>query len=151
MITWCNSSSITIKSDIEPSVSVRMPSKNDTEEEIINKREKPYINNERILFDVKYKGKSICFVIPKGFKYDGASIPFGFRWIIGAKGSDEFMVAALVHDWLCEHHACIANNRLLSSIIFRELLLASHVGKVRAYTMFYAVDNFQRLFGNWEK
>lgn len=56
----------------------------------------------------------------------------------------------MVHDVFCENHEVIGNDRQLSSIVFRELLLASGVGKLRAYTMYYAVDNFQKLCG-WGK
>lgn len=86
-----------------------------------------------------------------GYCYDGASIPFGFRWLIGSKGSPEFLNPSLLHDVICENHNLVNNDRQLSSIIFREMLIASGVGKVKAYTMFLSVDLFQKSFCHWGK
>lgn len=150
-IIWCDKPELKIISDNKPHISVRIPMPSDTEAEKSDKKRMPFINKTRLMWDINYLGEQYCFVIPKGFTYDGATIPFGFRWIIGAKGSDEFMIPSCVHDYMCLHHDCIGNDRQLSSMIFRELLIASGVGKFRAWTMFYAVDNFQKLFCGWEK
>jgi len=37
--------------------------------------------------------------VPKGFKTDLASVPFGFRWLIPMSG--EYNQAAVLHDWMC--------------------------------------------------
>ena len=151
MIVWCDKPELKITSDVEPCAEVRLPLPSDSEEVKKEKRQKPYINKRRVMWTINYLGTQYCFVIQKGYCWDGASIPYGFRWIIGAKGSDEFLIPSMVHDVFCENHEVIGNDRQLSSIVFRELLLASGVGKVRAYTMYYAVDNFQKLFGHWGK
>ena len=99
------------------------------------------------MFNIDYLGTQYCFVIEKGYTWDGATIPFGFRWLIGAKGSSEFLNPSMVHDKMCENHEIVGNDRQLSSMIFRELLIASGVSKLKAKTMYYAVDNFQRFCG----
>lgn len=110
---------------------------------------KPYINVKRCVFTIFYKEEQFVILCEKGYDWDGASIPFGFRWIIGAKGSPQFLVPSMVHDKLCENHHFIKNDRYLSSLILRELLIAYGVGKFKANIMFNAVDNFQKLFGGW--
>lgn len=151
-IVWCDKSELKITSDVEPSVCVRQVLPSDLPEIVDAKKKKPYLNKVRIMWNINYLDTKYCFVIPKQYRWDGATIPLGFRWLIGAKGSPEFLVPSMVHDVMCENHDIIGNNRQLSSIIFRELLIASGVGRIRAYTMYYAVDNFQKLkFNGWGK
>lgn len=132
--------------DREPEVTVKN-SRFYSKEEM----EKPYLCKTRVAFTVFYKNEQYVILIPKGYDWDGASIPFGFRWLIGAKGSPEFLIPSMVHDKMCENHQFINNNRYLSSLIFRELLLAYGVSKFKANVMFNAVDNFQKMFGGWNK
>ena len=83
--------------------------------------------------------------MPKGYTWDGASIPFGFRWILGGKGNPKFLVPSCVHDRMCEEKGLVKYNRRLSSIIFKELLISCGCGKTRANIMFGAVDNYQKM------
>lgn len=131
--------------DKEPEVTVKNP-------RFYSKQElkKPYLCKTRAIFTVYYKDKQYVILTPKGYDWDGASIPFGFRWIIGAKGSPEFLYPSLVHDRLCENKEFIDYNRKLSSIIFRELLIAYKVSKFKADIMYEAVDTFQKTQG-WNK
>lgn len=52
----------------------------------------------------EYKGKEYkeYIVIPSGYRWDGASIPRVFNWLIGAKLAPEFALASMVHDHLYE-------------------------------------------------
>jgi hypothetical protein len=58
----------------------------------------------RIVYqDLVYDSKLdiMPIVVPKGFKYDGASIPIGFRNLYPKFGK-KYDYAACVHDYLCE-------------------------------------------------
>lgn len=132
--------------DREPCLTVKSP-RYYTKEQM----KKPYLCKVRVAFTVFYKDRQYVILCPKGYDWDGASIPFGFRWLIGAKGSPEFLVPSMVHDRLCENKKFIDNDRKLSSLIFRELLIAYKVSKFKANVMYNAVDNFQKLCGGWKK
>ena len=59
---------------------------------------KPYVNCVRCMFTIYYGEEQFAILCEKGYDWDGASIPFGFRWIIGAKGSPQFLIPSMVHD-----------------------------------------------------
>ena len=65
----------------------------------------PFINKKEItaiLFDLK-RSRRYSFRIAKGFKWDGATIPW-FAWaIIGAKTDPRFLIPSMIHDILCKH------------------------------------------------
>lgn len=142
-----------IKADIDiNSLSVQLPLKNfHTKEELKEIKKRPYILKRRALFSVMYKNEQYCFLFERGYTWDGATIPKGTQWIIGPKGCPAFLLSSMVHDKLCENHNFIKNDRHLSSLIFKELLLASDVGEVKANIMFNAVDNFQKICGGWDE
>ncbi|MEN9362165.1 MAG: hypothetical protein RL095_3700 [Verrucomicrobiota bacterium] len=85
-------------------------------------------------------------VIPRGFLFDGASVPRAFWSIIGAPNEPDFMLAALLHDWLYWSHQW---TKAKADAALRDLLVASGVSAIRAGAMFRAVD----LFGGtaWRK
>lgn len=151
MITWCELPYLKITSDTEPHTAVIKPLPTDTKEEKQKKKEKPYFNKTRVLWNINYLGREYCFVIPKGYRWNGANIPRFVWWLIGSMGESDFLDASMVHDILCENHDYVENDRQLSSMIFREILKAAGVGNIRANTMYLAVDNFQKLCGKWGK
>lgn len=144
MIIWCNKDYLTIISDHEPRTAVRKPLPSDTEAERKDKKAKPYINKTDVTFTVNYLGTVYVIDIPKGFTWDGATC-------LGLHNLPKFLNPSLVHDILCLKHYLVANDRQLSSMIFRELCITSGVNKAFAWTAYYAVDNFQKLFGRDEK
>lgn len=150
MITYCNTEELKIFSDVEPCPCVRTALKSLPEEVKKEIKEKPYLNKKRVAFSIYYGGEQYSLLFGKGYDWDGATIPIGFRWLTGSKGKPEFLIPSMVHDKLCENHGFIKNNRYLSSLIFRELLIACGVCKFLAYTMFHAVDNFQKVCGGWD-
>lgn len=119
---------------------------------------KPFIVLEDINIFIEYKDKMYNFTIPKGYDWNGANVP-PFAWvIIGQRTDPRFMLASCVHDYMCEHHEVVENNRYLSTLIFETLCL--HFGKfnaIKRWAMFHSVDNFQKVFGKdlnkrkWEK
>ena len=151
MIIWCSKPYLTIISDKEPQTAVRKPLPSDTPEERQNKKEKPYINKLAVTFTVDYLGTVYVIEIPRGYKWNGANIPRCFWWLIGSMGESEFLNPSMIHDKLTERKCLIAYDRQLSSIIFRELLIASGVSKFKANIMYKSVDVYQKLFCNWEQ
>ena len=147
---FVDNSELYIESDTQPDVSARviLPETGKLEREYI--KQKPFINNVNINFTIIYYGKDYSLFIPKGYTWDGATIPFGFRWMLGGKGNPAFLVASCLHDKMCEEKWLVDNDRHLSSLIFRELLKACGCGALKAQVMYLAVDNFQKLC-NWRK
>ncbi len=149
MIVWNSDEEIKITSSIMPNCAVLVPLPNMSKSEKKELLKKPYINKKDVIFEIEYENEQYKLHFENGYTWDGASIPFGFRWLIGAKGSPQFLIPSMVHDRLCENHSFIKNNRYLSSLIFRKLLEANGIGVFRAMTMFHSVDNFQKVFGGW--
>lgn len=138
---------IKIKTNAVPFVCARTILPTHTKEEKKEITKKPYLNKRNITFYIDTGGEEYTLFFPEGYAWDGASIPFGFRWIIGAKGNPKFLIPSMVHDKMCECHYLIENNRNLSSRIFKELLIACGASKLKAQIMYLAVDNFQKTQG----
>jgi len=77
-------------------------------------------------------------VIPRGFLFDGASVPDWIpKWVIGSHYDPEFMLPALVHDWLYWSRQWPKDK---ADAILRDLLRANGVGFLRANAMYRAVQ-----------
>ena len=140
MIIWCDKDELFISSNKEPQTAVRKPLPSDTPEEKKDKRKKPYLNKVDVCFYINYLGSEYPVYIPKGYTWDGSSCP-GFHHL------PSLLNASMVHDVLCEEHRILRGDRQLSSIIFREIGIASGVNKAFIYLAYYAVDNYQKFFG----
>lgn len=117
-----------------------------TEEERKSIERYPFINKKNLqvrLVDYK-KDKTYNFEIPKGYCYDGASIPRLFWRIIGSNTDNRFLIPALIHDILCENHSFIDNDRKFSTEVFNALLEASDVNAFKRFLMKNSVDCFQK-------
>ena len=97
----------------------------------------------------KKKKVLYIFEIPKNYCFDGASVPRFFWRIIGSNTDNNFLIAALIHDVLCENHHYVNNNRNFSTQVFNALLEASEVTPLKRFCMKNTVDFYQR-FCNWE-
>lgn len=140
MITWCDKLELQITSDIEPKTSVRKPMPTDTIDEREDKKQKPYLNKKNVVFTVDYLGTIYIIDIPKGYTWNGTNC-------LGLQYNPKLLTASMVHDYLCERHYVVANDRQLSSMIFRELGIASGVNKPFMWIAYHCVDNFQKVFG----
>lgn len=152
MIEWYKSEKLSIFFDKAPHVCVRyiLPSMNELEK--LSIKEFPFICKTELdvaLFDNE-KSKSYKFTIPKGYCWNGSDIPRAFWRLVGSKSEPQYLIASCLHDYLCEHHNIIDNDRRLSSMIFRACLLEAGVSKFKANIMAESVDMFQR-FCKWEK
>ena len=140
MIEWCNKPYLKITSDIAPKTAVRKPLPTDTIDEREDKKQKPYINKKAVVFTVDYLGTIYVIEIPKGYTWNGTNC-------LGLQYNPKLLDASCIHDALCEKHYLVANDRQLSSMIFRELGIASGVNKPFMWIAYHAVDNFQKVFG----
>ena len=145
-ITWFESTELTIFFSEVPHVCVRYPLPSMTDYEVEDIKKKPFINKKDLnvaLFD-HYRKEIYKFTIPKGYKYDGATIPRFFWRIIGSNTDNTFLIPALIHDVLCENHHYIDNDREFSTKIFDALLKAGGVNSFKRFLMTNSVDLFQR-------
>ena len=132
--------------DTLPHVCIRyyIPSMSEEEEKSIEKY--PFINKKNLkvrLCDYK-KDKTYNFEIPKGYCYDGASIPRFFWRIIGSNTDNRFLIPALIHDTLCENHEYVENDRKFSTEVFNALLEANSVNPCKRFLMKHTVNFYQR-------
>jgi hypothetical protein len=151
MEVWFDNDRINIVFGIIPSIGIRYIVPSMSEEEKKSVKKYPFINKLGLRVFVKDKKKSQIydFIIPKGYCFDGASVPRLFWRIIGPNTDNKFLVAAMVHDYICEHHDCINYDRALSTLIFDSLLKASGIGNLKRFCMKNSVNIFQKYFCNW--
>jgi len=140
MIVWCDKPKLKITSDIEPYTAVLKPLPSDSEQEKQDKKRKPFINKKRVLFDIDYLGSKYCILIPKNYRWNGTNC-------LGLQFYPKLLNASMVHDIICEHHNFVGNDRQLSSMIFREIGIASGMNKIFMKTAYNCVDVFQKFFG----
>ena len=152
MIEWFKSDKLSIFFSDIPHVCMRYILPTHTEQEKKSIKKYPFICKTTL--DVKLvdsaKNKTYIFQIPKGYCYDGASIPKFFHRIIGANTDNSFLIPALIHDVLCEHHEYIDNDKEFSSEVFNALLEVSEVGKIKRCLMKNSVNFYQKFCG-WGK
>ena len=151
MIKWAENDKVLVCFDDTPHVSIRYALPSMSDQEIKSIKKYPFVNKKTLKVQIvdKLTSQIYLFDIPKGYCFDGASIPWLFRRIIGAPTDNSFLIGALVHDVLCENHNYINNDRQLSSEVFNALLECSKVNKVKRYLMYHSVNTFQKLFGDW--
>lgn len=151
MKKWFSNKKVAIFFDDIPQVAVRYALPSSTKEEKKSIEKYPFVCKKELkvkLVDLKTK-QEYNFSIPKGYCYDGASVPRFFWRIIGANTDNKFLVPALIHDVLCENHDFVNNNRALSTNVFNALLEASGVTKFKRFLMKNSVACFQTIFCNW--
>jgi len=152
MIEWYRDKDLGIYFNEKPSVRMKVIMPSMTDEEKARIKAFPFQNRKTLKVKLcdYLKNKEYEFIIPKMYCWDGATIPRMLWRLIGPKTSPEFLIPSMVHDWMCCYHASVGNDRNFSSRVFRGLLLEAGVGKIKAQTMYLAVDNFQR-FCKWGK
>ncbi len=151
-ILWFEDDELSIEFGGVPHVCVRYVLPSSTPKEIESIKKYPFMNKDDLkvaLLD-HVKEDVYYFVIPKGYCYDGASIPRFFWRIIGSNTDNSFLIPALIHDVLCENHHYINNDREFSSKVFDALLEVAEVPAFKRFLMKNSVDIFQRFQG-WGK
>ena len=151
MKEWYNDDELTILFSDIPKVNVKyiQPNMDKIEKELIEKL--PFENKKelRVILIDKTTINEYEFTIPKGYCWDGATIPRIFWRLIGAKTDPKFLIPSLVHDVLCENHNYINNDRYFSTIVFERLLYVSEVNSLSRWLIKHSVDNYQKFF--WVK
>ena len=151
MIEWFKNDKLSIFFSDTPHVCVRyvVPSMTKLERQSVKRF--PFVcktNLDVKLFD-HVKEHTYGFTIPKGYTYDGASIPRMFWRLIGSNTDNSFLIPALIHDVLCENHKYVNNDREFSSKVFDALLQVSDINKFKRFLMTNSVDIWQKLFADW--
>ena len=149
---WYKSQRVGVFFDTVPKIGIRYSLPSMTKDEKKSIKKYPFINKTDLkvhIFDY-VNNKNYEFTIPKGYCYDGASIPRLFWRVIGSNTDNTFLIAALVHDYLCEHHKLVDYNRYLSTLVFNDLLTVGGVGPVKRWFMKHSVDNYQKFCG-WKE
>lgn len=150
MLEWYSNKFVCIFFDNIPRVAIRYILPSSLKEQKKSIKKYPFINKKLLkvkLTDIK-KDKTYSFEIPKYYCYDGASVPRFFWRIIGANTDNKFLIAALVHDVLCENHHYVNNDRKFSTQVFNALLEASDVFPIKRFFMKHSVDFYQK-FCDW--
>jgi len=146
---WYRDNSLIVEFDTEPEVTISYPTPWYSEKRKQETIEKPFLNKKEFHVKIVYKGNIYNFCIPKGYTWDGATIPKLFWRIIGSDTNPDFLIPSLIHDVLCEHHEYINYNRFLSSLVFEKLLYSCGVSAPKRWIMKHCVDFWQR-FQHWE-
>ena len=152
MINWYSDEKIGIYFSDIPVVGVRYVLPSMTKEEKRGIEKYPFICRKELqveLTDIK-RNKHYRFSVPKGYCYDGASIPRFFWRVVGSNTDNKFLIPALIHDVLCEHHDYVDNDRSFSTNVFNALLKVSGVGNVKRFCMKNSVGLFQTAFCRWK-
>ena len=89
-----------------------------------------------LVVDATYDVFGRSVVIPRGFEFDGASIPPLLWPVIGSPFDPRFVRAALIHDWLYSSHLI---DRKTADRAFQAVLIADGVTDWRAGLMYSAV------------
>ena len=139
-VIWCDKPELRITSDVKPSTGVCKPLPSDSDEVKKHKKKFPYINRRRVVFTVNYLGKIYPIKIARGFRWNGTNC-------IGLQHNPKLLDASMVHDLLCNIHSIVDNDRQLSSMIFREIGIASGVWKPFMIGAYHAVDVYQKFYG----
>lgn len=151
-IIWYDDKDLSIIFDRVPRVCVRYPLPSNTEEEIKHIKKYPFVNIKKlnVVLKDKKKNKNYKFEIGAYYYYDGATIPRVFWRVIGSNTDNSFLIGALIHDYMCENHSCVGDDRHFSTEVFNALLETSEVPAFKRYLMKHSVDFFQRFCG-WNK
>ena len=151
MVEWYADDEVKIIFDKVPELNIQFVLPCMTDEETKEIIKKPFICEEelKVILVDETEEKTYEFTIPKGYTWDGATIPRMFWRLIGSKSDNRFLVPSLIHDVLCENHDYIDEDRYFSTIVFERLLYVSKVNAFNRWMIKHSVDNFQKFCG-WE-
>lgn len=152
-IKWVETEDLTLFFDKMPIVQERYITPFATEEETKDIKKYPFvcINSINIaVFDHK-ETKVYKFTIPNGYKWDGATINRLFWRLIGSNTDNNFLIASMLHDYMCTEKSSVDFNRSLSTNIFNACLKVAKVNPIKRFLMKNSVAMYQALFCDWEE
>lgn len=136
-----------LKLSNNPHIHARSVLLNENREKIKDKNKKQFVTcnsaSLTVFFDDNTK---LVLYAPKGYKFDGATIPFNI-----GKGNMKLLIPALFHDIICDNKNFVDYDRNLASRIFKAALIACGVNKLIAHTMYLAVETYQIFLGKWSR
>lgn len=150
--------------DKEPIVNERFTSASFTKEMNKDIAEFPFMNMEDLPFEINFIFKNkheinLKDIIPAGFVYNMADIPFFLQPFSYDKHSPYVRDAALIHDYMLKYKKILykmwnlkdygmthRDFRILTSNIFERVLLFAGVPDKKARRMRNCVDLFQKFF-----
>lgn len=103
----------------------------------------PLDNLYELMEDYEINILSHKIVVPKSFKYDGASIPAAAWQMTYSPFDPDVMLPALVHDWLFFNHQM---DQVTTDEIFYLMLKENGVNNAKATMMWAAVSTVGQLF-----
>ena len=155
---------VSIIFDITPDVRIRIINDDDFKAIKENKREYPFELFNTIKITIKTSKRIFSFDIPKGYIYNGSDIPRIFWLFIGSRTDNQFLIGALLHDYLLDESVHIINKHIkekisitdyirLSSLIYREKIKKQGTSIIKANIMGGAIHIFQLLcrYKKWIK
>ena len=152
MINWYSDEKLAIFFGSTPRVCMRYILPTHTPEEKKSIEKYPFMNKTSLNVELidNIKERTYGFTIPKGYNFDGASVPRVFWRLIGSNTDNAFLIPALIHDVLCENHHYVMNDREFSTRVFDALLKVSEVSSFKRFLMRTSVNVFQ-MFCGWGK
>ena len=149
MLKWCSNKQVEVYFDDIPRIGIRYILPTTSKELKKSIKRYPFINKKllKVLLKDCKKNKEYVFEIPKYYCFDGATVPRFFWRVIGPNTDNKFLIAALVHDVLCENHHFIDYDRHFSTEVFNVLLESSEVFCFKRFLMKNSVDFYQRFCG----
>ncbi len=151
-VLWVDDKILAVGFDHKPCITIREILPSDDKAVKKAKKKYPFMVTKDLTVDLYDKRKEVHyhFTIPKGYCYDGASVPRMFWRIIGAPTDNSFLIPALIHDVLCEHKELVNYDRYFADKVFERLLTVNDVSAFKRWLIFHSVDNWQKFQG-WGK
>lgn len=113
----------------------------------ITNNKKPFYLRRDLSVIIETVEKTIEFIIPREYKWDGATIKCKLaQLIIGCPHKPEFVIPALLHDYLLDNKDIIHYNRKLSSDVLATTLIDFGVGELKVKIMTLVTDTYQKYF-----
>lgn len=146
-----------------PDIRIRVINDDDPKPIKDNKIKYPFELFNTIKVTIKTTKRKFSFDIPKGYTYNGSDIPRLFWRIIGSRTDNDFLMGALLHDYMLDNAFHIVNVHIkdkisikeyirLTSLIYRDKIKNQGANIIKANIMGGAIHIFQLCnYKNWEK